>query len=694
MRRVLELNPKRSFGMNSKLAKARAEAEALRRDIRYYDYRYYALDDPEIPDAEYDKLYRKLKDLEEKYPEIVTPYSPTQRVSGTASSSFKPVQHDPPMLSLDNTYNAEEIREWAKRVGKGLKGEPCPFMVEPKIDGLSLSLVYTDGSLKTAATRGDGETGEDVTANARTIQGLPHKILGNPPKPTAPKLIEIRGEVYITKKDFKKLNEEQKKKGEEPFANPRNAAAGSLRQKDPKITQQRKLRFLAHSFGKIESGFGPIPLTSQSGFLKICDMFKIPFFPKQTKRCNNIEEVIEFYNQQKDKIRELPYEVDGLVVKVDSIEQRRLLGQTAKSPRWAVAFKYPAPQVTTRVKNVIFSVGRTGVVTPVADLEPVPCGGVTISSASLHNFDEIGRLGLKVGDQVIVERAGEVIPKVVKVVSSVRTGIEKDIHIPKVCPVCKQPVVKEVEEDVAYRCVNPSCPAQIKRSLLHFASRDAMDIEGFGDAAVEQLVDGKKIRNFADIYSLKKEDLLQLELFADKKADNLLQNIEKSKSKPFSKLLYGLGIRHVGEKMARVLAKRFKSIEALQNASLETLQGIPDVGPIVTGSIRQFFGQTSVHSLLQKLKKAGLTMEEPDEQAGHPTPLAGKTLVLTGELENFSRSEAEGKVRELGGETSSSVSKKTSFVVAGSAAGSKLKKAKKLGIPILSEGEFLKLLRP
>ena len=665
-----------------KAAAPAKEAEKLREDIRRADYRYYVLADPEISDAEYDALMRRLQQLEDAHPELRAPDSPTQRVGGFAPTDFAPVKHDPPMLSLDNTYNPEEFLEWVEKVKRAFKGDPGEFVLEAKIDGVSMSLLYVDGRLKTGATRGDGETGEDVTPNVKTIRAVPLSLAAG-----APKVLEVRGEVYMDKRDFRAFNESEKKAGREPFANPRNFAAGSLRQKDSRITARRPLRFFAHSMGRSE---GAPAFKSHWEYLQYVK--KLGFaLPGIDAVCRDADEAVKAYRGFENRRESLPYEVDGLVVKVNSLENQRKLGFTAKSPRWAIAFKYASTQATTAVKDIIFSVGRTGTITPVADLEPVACGGVTISSASLHNFEEIERLGLRIGDTVLIERAGEVIPHVVKVVSSKRTGKEKPVVPPKACPVCGGKVVKE-EELVALQCVNPSCPAQLKRSLAHFASRDAMDIEGLGEQVVEQVVERRMVKDFADIYDLRKEDLLQLELFADKRAENLIAAVRASKDRPLSRLLNALGIRQVGEKMARTLASRFKTLDALAAASEEELLKVEEVGPIVAESILSFFGQSQVKALLKRLKAHGLNLKEPERAAPQDSPVAGKTFVFTGELASMPRSEAEAKVRDLGGEASGSVSKKTSYVVVGRDPGSKADKARKLGVATLDEDAFLRLI--
>lgn len=660
-----------------------AEIEALRAEIRRHERLYYVSDSPEITDGEFDALMARLKALETANPEFASEDSPTRRVGGERSNTFAPVPHRIPMLSLDNCYSAEEFLDWHARVKKGLKDEPFELVVEAKIDGLSCSIEYEKGRLARASTRGDGETGEDVTLNVRAIKSVPIRLdLSH-----APALFEARGEVYMDKKDFERLREEAFSAGEEPFVNPRNAAAGSLRQKDPTVTAGRRLKFIAHSYGYLE---GMVEPDSHWEYLNICRSLGFQISTLGNRVCRSAEEVLAFYAEYAEKRFSLPYEIDGLVIKVDSLRQRGLLGFTAKSPRWAIAFKYPAQQATTTVKNVEFSVGRTGAITPVAELEPVKCGGVTISSATLHNFDEIERLGLKLGDKVVIERAGEVIPKVVKVVPGSRKGHEKAILPPKECPSCGSELFKD-EEEVALRCVNPSCPVQFKRSLLHFASRDAMNIDGFGVSSVEQLVDKGLVKGFPDIYRLKKEDLLGLELFKDKKADNLLSRINKSKEQPLSRLIYALGIRHIGEKNARVLAGHFRTMKAFMSTGPEELARVSEIGPVIAEAVTDFFKVEATRRMVGELGELGLRMDEPERKTSGGA-LAGKTFVFTGELKTMTRDEAQAKVREAGGKETSSVSAKTSYVVVGAEPGSKYDKAKKLGVPVLSEEDFIKLL--
>jgi len=652
--------------------------EKLRQQIRHHDYLYYVLAQPEISDSEYDKLLRELKELEEKNPELISEDSPTQRVSGQVIKDFRTVKHSTPMLSLDNTYSSEEIIEWDERVKKIIPDEHSEYVIEPKIDGVSCALTYKDGILVLGATRGDGDNGEDVTLNIRTIKSIPLKLHSEIP------LLEVRGEVYIEKKDFEDLN----KRVTPPFANPRNAAAGSLRQKNPEVVIGRKLKFIVHSYGNIE---GVEKFKTHIEFLKLCEKNGLPTTLKHLNIFKKIDDVTNLCKKWENEREGMLYEIDGLVIKINSLDQQQKLGFTMRSPRWAIAYKFPAKQATTKVKDIVIQVGRTGILTPVAKLEPVECAGVIISSATLHNFDEIKRLGIKIGDTVLIERAGEVIPKVIKVVESKRTGKEVVLEIPEKCPVCHKPVVKEKEEEVAWRCVNPLCPAQLEAGLGHFASRGAMDIEGLGYAIVEQLISNKMVHDFADIYYLKKEDFLKLDLFKDKRTQNLIDAIEKSKKRPLSRLLFGLGIRNVGEKAALILAEKFITIDNLIEETEEDLQKIYEVGPVIAESIVRFFRQPETKELIEKLKKAGVNVKEEVKKG--PKILEGKTFVLTGELKSFSRSDAETRVRELGGNATSSVSKKTDFVVVGENPGSKYNEAKKLEIKIISEDEFLKMIK-
>ncbi|MBE6420992.1 MAG: NAD-dependent DNA ligase LigA [Elusimicrobium sp.] len=652
------------------------EIERLKKLINYHNNLYYNLDNPILSDTQYDELYKQLKDLEDQYPQYRTQDSPTQRVGGKAVNLFTPVKHAVAMMSLDNSYSPEDIREWYERTAKTLQLNDFEMVVEGKIDGVSCSLTYENGVLVKAASRGDGKTGEDITANVRTIKNIPQQLTDAPQG-----TLEIRGEVYLDKRDLEQLNKVQQLRGENIFANTRNAAAGSLRQKDSQITATRPLKFFAHSFGA-----GNLTQSSFSEFIEICRKWGFSICPARTKT-NQIAEVIRFYQQFENSRHQLPFDVDGLVVKVNRFDYQRILGATAKSPRWAIAFKYPAPQATTILKNVIFSVGRTGVITPVAELEPVPCAGVVISNATLHNFDEINRLQVRVGDSVIVERAGEVIPKIIKVAEHKGS---QEVLPPEKCPSCGEKVYKE-QDEVGYYCINPACPAQLRARLLHFASRHAMDIDGLGDVVMDLLLANNYVTDFADIYGLTFLHLLNLENFKDKKAQNLLDAIEASKQKPLSKLLFALGIAFVGEKTAEILADKFHTLDALKEASLEELQSVPEVGEKVSQAIYDFFRDSRVLELLERLRAAGLNFTQPQKELSGNI-FDGKTLVFTGELKTMTRTEAEQMAKQYGGKASGSVSKKTSYVIAGEAAGSKLKKAEELGIPVLTEEEFLKMI--
>lgn len=664
------------------MASVKQEVERLREQLDHHNYCYYVLAQPEVSDAEFDKLFRRLQELEREHPDLRSPDSPTQRVGAPPATAFAPVRHKVPMLSLDNVFDAEEFEAWHQRVVRGLGREPSGYVLEAKVDGLSCALTYEKGRLVIAATRGDGEAGEDVTANVRTIRNIPLLLRGEGGRP--PEVFEVRGEVYLDRETFEAVNEGQKKLGKEPFMNPRNCAAGSLRQKDPAITRARRLKFVVHSYGQL----GTTDFARHSEFLELCKRFG--FDVSKAAQLKTASEVAAYYEQFRQDLKRLPFDADGLVVKLDSLEEHRLLGMTARSPRWAVAFKYPGQQATTLLKDVVFSVGRTGTITPAADLEPVFCAGVTISSATLHNFDEVKRLDVRPGDSVVIERAGEVIPRVVKVA---KPGVPRapEVQPPKACPVCDGKVFRE-EEMVAYRCINPSCPAQVKRGLLHFSSRDALDIEGLGEQVVEQLVDSGRVKDFADVYSLTKDDLLKLELFADKRAQNLLDHIEASKQRPLSRLVYGLGIRQVGDKTARDLAESFPSLDRLMSASQEDLERVPQIGPIVAESVANFFRQAQVERLVAKLKSASLTLVEPARERPAGGALAGKSVVFTGELSSMTRDDAEELVRLHGGTAVSSVSKKTGYVVVGKDPGSKADKARQLGVAILDEDAFLKLV--
>jgi len=656
----------------------REEMESLRAEIRRHEHLYYVDDAPEISDIEFDALMRRLRELEEQYPLYAPEDSPTKRVGGERTNTFAPVIHRIPMLSLENTYSKEEFFAWYERVKKALAGAAFLSVVETKVDGLSCSIEYENGRLVRASTRGDGNTGEDVTLNVRTIKNVPLVLNTKNPPP----YFEARGEVYMDRADFELLRDEAIAAGEEPFVNARNAAAGSLRQKNPRVTAGRRLKFTVHSYGYVEGMTEP---DSHWEYLRICREFGFSTTALCKEPCAAAEQVAALYDQfEKDRFTNA-FEADGLVVKIDSLSQRGILGSTAKSPRWAIALKYPAQKAETVLKDVVFQVGRTGVVTPVAVLQPVQCAGVTISSATLHNFDEIKRLAIKKGDHVIIERAGEVIPKVVKARPECRTGSETDIVPPEECPSCGGELF-HAEGEVALRCVNPSCPAQFERALRHFTSRDAMNIEGFGEAVVSQVIEKKFVRNIADIYHIGREQLLQLELFGPKRADNLIAEIEKSKKQPLSRLVFALGIRHTGEKNARIIASYCKNMEKLLNVSADELASLHDVGPVTAAAVTEFFSEKFNRELAGQLSALGVNMEEPENTAGNL--FSGRTFVFTGELQSLTRAQAQALVRSLGGKETSSVSGKTSYVVAGKNPGSKYEKALKLGVKILTEEEF------
>lgn len=662
-------------------AKAAQEIVQLSRQIEEHNHRYYILDQPVVSDKEYDDLLRRLIDLEAQFPDLKDPNSPSQRVGTKVAEGTKTVTHKVKMYSLDNTYSLEELRQWHRRVVKSLPEQTIEYVAEFKIDGLSAALTYQGGDLVLGATRGDGTTGEDVTHGLKTIRSIPlslHKEAGG----DFPQTLEVRGEVYMNRQDFDLLNEEREKDAEPLFANPRNAASGSLKLLDSRITARRKLRCFIHSFGILEGGK---PLSTQWEFLTKSREWGFCVNP-YSRLCRTMDEVISYCQECQARRNTIPYEIDGMVIKVNSLAQQQELGFTLKSPRWAVAYKFPAQQATTRVKEIVVQVGRTGVLTPVAELEPVECGGVTISRSTLHNFDEIKRLGVKKGDRVLLERAGDVIPKVVKVVES-GGGRRKAFEVPQRCPVCGGRVVKEKTEEVAYRCGNSACPRQVERGLIHFASRGAMDIEGLGEAVVRQMREKELVKDFADIYFLKKEDFLTLELFADKKAANLIQAIAESRHQPLSRFLFGLGIMNVGEKAALVLARRFGSLDKLMKAKVQELQSIPEIGPVIAGSVEDFFKAESVRRLMEKFKKAGMNLTQPQTQKT-PQRLQGKKFVFTGELRTMTRAQAQSLAVRAGGDVSSSVSPKTDFLVAGERPGSKYRLAIALGVKILTEKQF------
>lgn len=656
---------------------ARRRIEELRREIRRHNYLYYVLDQPVLTDAEYDALYRELLELEEQYPELITADSPTRRVGGEPLKAFGQVRHRIPLLSLDNAFNAEELRAFDRRVKQNLGGEDPEYMVEAKIDGLAVALTYEQGRFVQGATRGDGEVGEDITENLKTIQTLPLEL------PKAPPLLEVRGEAFMPKKAFVRLNAEREANGEPVFANPRNAAAGSLRQLDPKVTAKRSLAVFIYALARTEG----LEISTHAAALDWLEQLGLPVNP-QRRLCRDIEEVIALAEEWAVLRHQLPYDIDGLVIKVNKLSQQQRLGFTAKSPRWAIAYKFPAEQAETVVEDIEITVGRTGVLTPTAVLRPVFVAGSTVSRASLHNQDIIREKDVRIGDHVLIHKAGDIIPEVVRVLKEKRSGLEREFVMPEHCPACGSKVVRP-EGEVAVRCPNRFCPAQNREAINHFVSREAMNIEGLGPAVVNQLLEAGLIRDAADLYNLREEDLLPLERMGKKSAQNLLQAIAASKERGLGPLLFALGIRHVGAKAAKTLARHFGSMEKLAAATQEELQQIPEVGPKMAEAIVQFFADEHNRNLLNKLKAAGVKMEEDaDPVTVDNLPLAGQTVVITGTLSRMGRKEAEALVEQLGGKASSSVSKKTSFVVAGENPGSKLEKARALGIPVLSEEEF------
>lgn len=665
-------------------AAAQSRLKELRREIERHNRLYYDKAKPEISDVEYDRLVKELEKLERENPSLASADSPTQKVGGAPSRSFVTVEHLVPMLSIDNTYSKEEVAEFDKRIRKNTDVEPV-YVMELKIDGVSLSLIYEDGALVRAATRGDGQRGDDITVNVKTIKDVPHKLKSTNP----PARIEIRGEVFFDRKVFQKINAEREKEGEELFANPRNAAAGTMKLLDTSIVAERRLSFYAHGLGLYDAK----EFKTHSEVLKRFEAWGLPV-NRNTRVCRSLDEIYAACDEWEKKKEGLGYDIDGLVLKVDDLETQRALGSTNKSPRWVVAYKFPAEKAKTRLNDIVVQVGRTGVLTPVAILEPVFLAGTTVSRATLHNVDEIERLDLKIGDWVKIEKSGEIIPQVTEVLAGLRKGGEKKFVFPKKCPVCGSEVSRD-DEEVAYRCGNASCPAQLKAKLLHFASRRAMDIEGLGDALVDQLVEREWVKDFADIYGLDRDKLASLERMGEKSADNLVRQIEASKERGLSRFLYALGIRHVGIGAARLLARRFRTMKALAAATKEEMEAIDTIGGAVSEAMTGFFALSRNQKILEKLDKIGVKMQEsaenlPPEGEG---PLSGKTYVLTGTLEKYSRDEASRLIEARGGKVASSVSKKTTAVIAGSEAGSKLTDAQRLGVPVLGEEDFLKLVK-
>lgn len=657
----------------------------LRDLIEYHNRRYYQLDDPEISDYEYDKLMRELADLEGRFPDIDRTASPTQRVGASPLEKFGTVTHLTPMLSLGNAFSEEEVSEFNERIKRllGDKAEP-DFVAEPKIDGVAVNLIYEKGVFLVGATRGDGFTGEDVTQNLRTIRALPLKMKSRSHDPI-PDRIEIRGEVYLDKEAFRKLNERRSEQGESAFANPRNAAAGSLRQLDSRVTAKRPLDIFCYGVGSIEGK----RFSTHWDILQALKNWAFPTNP-HIRRAGDIQACMAYYRHIESIRGQLPYEIDGIVLKVNSLSLQDRLGTVSRSPRWAVAVKYAPTQATTVIEDIFVSVGRTGALTPVALMKPVQVGGVTVSRATLHNEDEIAKKDVRVGDTVIIQRAGDVIPEVVRVVEGKRTGKEKPFRMPDICPVCGSKVVR-LEGEAALRCIDLACPAQIRENITHFVSRSGMDIEGLGDKIVTQLLEAGLIHDPADLYSITKEQLLELERFADKSAENLIAAIARSKHPPLERFLFALGIRHAGEYVAKILAKKIGNVGKIESASQEELTAIEGIGPIIAESLFKFFHETHNLKVLRKLEQAGVQPFVDKREATEV--LGGKTFVFTGGLKNFSREKAKEMVESLGGTAASSVSKKTDYVVAGEDPGSKYEKAKNLGVTILDEEGFLKLIR-
>lgn len=666
------------------LGEARNEAERLRAEIRRHDRLYYVEAAPEISDAAYDRLLKTLQRLEAEYPQLITPDSPTQRVAGEPLKTFPVVRHRVPMLSMDNTYSHDELKAFDTRVRKVLDGAPPAYVVELKFDGVSVSLTYDKGRFVRGATRGDGEHGDDITANLKTIRAIPLRLSGKPG--TVPSFMEVRGEVYLPRKAFEALNRAKEQAGEPPFVNPRNAAAGSLKLLDARLVAERRLNMFAYGVAaaegrEFESHAETLTFLREAGFR---------VNPHWTT-CATIDDVLRTCDRWETRRKTLEYDTDGMVVKVDALAQQRQLGVTSKSPRYMIAYKFPAARVITQLEQIEIQVGRTGALTPVAHLTPVFVAGTTVSRASLHNEDEIARLDVRIGDWVVLEKAGEIIPHIIEVVTAKRTGCETRFVMPDRCPACGSPVVRDPEA-VAVRCESAACPAQLKERLLHFAQRTAMDIEGVGEVLAEQLVRAKRVHDVGDLYRLKKDDVLALERMGDLSAEHLLRGIQQSKARPLDRLLFGLGIRHVGSTAASVLAQRFGSLDAVAAASEEALQTIDQIGPVIARAVVDYFRLAATKTVLAKLRAAGVAPQAaptPDV----PQTLAGLTVVVTGTLEHYGRIEIETAIRAHGGVVGSSVTKRTNYLVAGGSPGSKLAKAESLGVPVLDEAAFMRLLR-
>lgn len=660
---------------------AKEKIDALKEVLNQYGYEYYVLDQPTVPDAEYDAKLKELEELEEKFPEFITPDSPTQRVGGTLLEGFEKARHRVPMLSLSNAFNEEDLRDFARRATNAL-GTDITYICELKIDGLAVSLTYENGQFVRGATRGDGTVGEDITANLRTVRSIPLVLKDE-------ETLEVRGEVFMPKRSFENLNKDREEKGQELFANPRNAAAGSLRQLDPKIAASRNLDVFLYAVGEWENN----TLPTHSARLERLKELGFKTNP-EWRKCKTIEEVMEFVNYWTEERPNLPYEIDGIVIKIDDLAQQEELGYTAKSPRWSIAYKFPAEEVMTKLLDIELSVGRTGVVTPTGILEPVRIAGSTVGRASLHNEDLIREQDIRIGDTVVVKKAGDIIPKVVRAVKEQRTGEEVEFTMPSHCPACEAELVR-LEEEVALRCINPNCPAQLMEGIIHFVSRNAMNIDGLGEKVVMQLFNAKLIHTIADLYRLEKEELLKLERMGEKSVSNLLEAIEASKENSLEKLIFGLGIRFIGEKAARILAQEFETMDRLQQATYEELVAVDEIGEKMADSVVQYFEEEKVGVLLSELSELGVNMEYKGPRKNvqsEGTPFSDKTVVLTGKLEQLNRNEAKEKIEALGGKVTGSVSKKTDLVIAGEAAGSKYEKAMKLGITVWNEEQLLEAL--
>jgi len=664
--------------------KPQQRIDVLREEINTHNYSYYVLDNPEIPDSEYDRLLRELSEIENQYPELITQDSPTQRVGASPLDSFSEVQHEVPMLSLGNAFSDQDMRDFDKRIREGVEKESIEYAAEPKLDGLAISLLYKEGLLTRAATRGDGRTGEDVTLNIRTIDAIPLKLRGK----DYPKLVEVRGEVVMPKAGFEKLNQQQIEKGEKPFVNPRNAAAGSLRQLDPKITATRPLSFYSYGVGLIEGMDLPTKHSTMMDKLKSWGLRINP----ESKVVKGTKGCVEYYENLSEIRNDLPDEIDGIVYKVDNIAFQDIMGFVARAPRWAIARKFPAQEEMTTLLGIDIQVGRTGALTPVARLEPIFVGGVTVSNATLHNQDEIDRLDVRVGDSVIIRRAGDVIPQIVSVVKSKRIGKPRRFHLPKTCPVCNSETARFDDEAVTYCTGGLYCEAQRKEAIKHFASRRAMNVDGLGDKLVEQLVDEGLIHTIADLYHLNVSNLIKLERMAEKSATNLVGSLEKSKSTTLARFVFALGIHSIGETTAQTLVNHFSSLENIMHATETQLLAVPDIGPIVAGNLITFFKQEHNIEVVKQLIKVGIHWPKIEQKSEDEQPLLGKTFVVTGTLETMGRNDAKIALQNLGAKVAGSVSKKTNYVVVGENAGSKATKAAELGISLLDENAFIELL--